>query len=574
MDENIRKFKIFRNAILIAFAVVILSGIKLQLVEGKKYYRLSEENRIKQRHIPAPRGRIFDRYGIEIANTRPGFYVSVVQALVDEKTLHKLSYILNTDTEVMMSKCRLEQNPFMAVKIAHDISFEQLSIIEEHIDELTGVDVGVEPLRNYPYDDLVCHLVGYVGEVTDREIKKNGDYSINDWVGRMGLEAFYEEDLRGREGIEYLEVDARGREVGTISEKRPTPVIHGEDLHTTIDVALAESVGVFLQEHTRAACVCIHPQTGEILVLYSKPGFDPNGFVHGFKKAEWEALNNSPDAPMYNRATMSLYPAGSAFKPFVALAALDAQMVNGEKTFAPCRGRYRLGRRIFRCWDEHGKLNLHRAIVHSCDIYFYQLGRYIGIDTLIASVQQVGFGRRTDIDMPMEKAGLLPDRTWFEKRYGANWTDGHIFNLSIGQGDLLVTPLQLVCAYSLFANNGAVVTPHVIKKMTPTYDTTTISTEALAAVKRALRAVVTSGTGQLANVPDCDVCGKTGTVQNPHGDDHAIFVGYDPAEKPDIMIVVLVENAGHGGSVAAPIVGKIIRAYRSLMHNRDHAEET
>jgi len=204
MDKNIKKFKIFRNAILIAFAVVILSGIKLQLVEGKKYYRLSEENRIKQRHIPAPRGRIFDRNNIEIANTRPGFYVSVVQALVDESTLQILSYILNTDRKTMMEKCKLEQNPFMAVKIAHDIPFQQLSIIEEHMDELKGVDVGVEPLRNYPYDNLLCHLAGYVGEVTDKEIKKNGEYSINDWIGRMGLEAFYENDLKGREGIEYI----------------------------------------------------------------------------------------------------------------------------------------------------------------------------------------------------------------------------------------------------------------------------------------------------------------------------------------------------------------------------------
>ncbi|KPK72949.1 hypothetical protein AMJ87_03285 [candidate division WOR_3 bacterium SM23_60] len=574
MDENIKKFKIFRNAILIACAVIILSGIKLQLVEGKKYYRLSEENRIKQRQIPAPRGRILDRNGIEIANTRPGFYVSIVQALVDENTLQKLSHILNADKKTMIEKCKLEQNRFMAVKIAHDISFEHLSIIEEEMDELKGVDVGVEPLRNYPYDELLCHLVGYVGEVTDREIKSSGDYSINDWIGRMGLEAFYEDDLKGREGIEYVEVDARGREVGIVSEKRPTPIIHGKDVHTTIDVTLAESIGVFLQEYDKAACVCMHPRNGEIYVLYSKPGFDPNGFVHGFKKAEWDELNNSPDAPMYNRAIMSLYPAGSAFKPFVALAALDAKMVTEDKTFSPCQGQYQLGRRIFRCWKIHGSLNLYRAIVHSCDIYFYQLGRYIGIDTLISRVSQLGFGRKTNIDIPMEKAGLLPDRGWYEKQYGKNWTDGHIFNLSIGQGDLLVTPLQLACAYSVFANNGAIVTPHVIRKSTPLHDTTTLSAEALATVKKALRAVVTTGTAQLANVHGCEICGKTGTAQNPHGDDHSIFVGYDPADEPDILVVLIVENAGHGGSVAAPIVGKIIRAYRSLMDSRNYAKKT
>ena len=186
----------------------------------------------------------------------------------------------------------------------------------------------------------------------------------------------------------------------------------------------------------------------------------------------------------------------------------------------------------------------------------------------------MGFGRKTNIDIPMEKTGLLPDRSWYEKKYGKNWTAGHIFNLSIGQGDLLVTPLQLACAYSVFANNGAIVTPHVVRTSTLQHDTTTISAAALATVKKALRAVVTSGTAQLANVHGCEICGKTGTVQNPHGDDHSIFVGYEPAEDPDILVVLIVENAGHGGSIAAPIVGKIIKAYRSLVDSRNHAKET
>ncbi len=574
MDESIKKFKIFRNIIIIAFVLIIVASIKLQLVEGKKYYRLSEENRIKQRHIPAPRGKVFDRNGIELANTRPGFYVSVVQALVDESTLQKLTDILHLDQQTVMDKCKLERNPFMAVKIGHDIPFEQLSIIEEQVDELQGIDVGVEPLRNYPYDELLCHLVGYVGEVTHRELGKNGGYSINDYIGRMGLEEFYEKELKGKEGIEYIEVDARGREVGTIAEKRPTPITPGRDLHTTIDLPLAESVAVYLQDYVRAACVCMHPQTGEIFVLYSKPGFDPNGFVHGLRKEEWDALNNSPDAPMYNRAVMSLYPAGSAFKPFVALAALDAKMVTVEKTFAPCRGQYRLGRRIFKCWDKHGTKKLIGAIVHSCDIYFYQLGRYIGIDTLFSRISQMGFGQKTNIDIPMEKSGCLPDRIWYEQHYGKNWTDGHIFNLSIGQGDLLVTPLQLARAYAFFANDGKIVTPHIVKKAAVAYDTTTISAEARAIIKEALRAVVTSGTARLADVPGCEISGKTGTVQNPHGDDHSVFIGYGPEHNPDILVVLIVENAGHGGSVAAPVVGKIIRAYRNLMHNRSHATKT
>ncbi len=573
MDENLKNFKVIRNIIGVAFVIIILSSFRLQIIEGKKYYRLSEKNRIRQRYIPAARGKIFDRNGLEIATTRPGFYVSIIQALIDEKTLEDIAHILNIDKTIIKEKSTLEKNPFLPVKIAHDISYEQLSIIEENIDRLKGIEVGVEPLRNYLHGQLFCHLVGYVGEITHVELKKSKDYSFNDYVGRMGLEEYYENMLRGKAGIEYIEIDARGREIGKITEKRPTPVIYGQDLYTTIDLALTESVAVYLEGYPKAACICMNPQNGEILVLYSKPGFDPNFFVHGLQKTEWQTLNNSPDAPMYNRAIMSCYPCGSAFKPFVALAALDSKMVTKEKYYTPCQGQYRLGRRIFKCWKKHGRLDLMGAIIYSCDIYFYQLGRYIGIDTIVPRAREVGFGKETEIDITGEKNGFLPDREWFENQYGKNWTDGHIFNVSIGQGDLLVTMLQLACAYTVFANNGKIPVPHVAKRENYNYHTTTISPEAIETVKEALKGVVYSGTGTLAHVENVEVCGKTGTVQNPHGEDHALFVGFAPCDEPQILVCVLVENAGHGGSVAAPIAGSIIRAYFSMNIAKVHDEK-
>jgi len=572
MDENLKKFRVLRNLLFFCFIVVILGSARLQILEKHKYYRLSEENRIRQTTIPAPRGTIYDRYGKELANTRPGFYVSVVQTIIDDTTMNLLLEYLDLNLQEVEERMAMQKNPFMPVKIAHDISYSQLSVIEENMDKLRGVHVSVEPLRNYPFGSIFCHVLGYVGEITRAELAADTGYTLNDYIGKMGLEQYHEQTLKGKNGIDFTEVDARGREVGPLIEKRPVSFIPGQDLHITIDCALSESVAVFLADHEKAACVCMDPRTGEILVLYSKPGFDPNIFVHGLDPHEWNVLNSAPDAPMYNRAIMSCYPAGSTFKPFVALAALDANLSTPDTRFTQCTGRYRLGNRIFRCWKKHGSLDLHDAIVKSCDIYFYQLGRLIGIDSLHSRTIQFGFGKKTGIDLPNEKRGCLPDRSWFVKNYGENWTAGHMFNLSIGQGDLLVTPLQLTCAFSALAYHGVLPKPYLLKGTSSQSDTLKIDSHAIAFVRNALHGVVTSGTARLAAVHGCEVCGKTGTIQNPHGDDHAVFVGYAPHEAAKIVVCVFVENAGHGGSIAAPITGKIIQAYMKLQGIRTYAE--
>ncbi len=569
MDERIIHFKVIRNVIFVLTAVLIIWAIKLQLIEGKRYARLSEENRIRRIFDPAPRGRILDRNGIEIAGTRPGFYVSVVRAAVDQTTLDVLSRILDMDGGDIIERAKIEKNPYNPVKIAHDISYTQLSLIEEKADELSGVEVGVEPLRHYRYADLCFHVIGYVGEITCDEIKEDTSYALGDYTGKMGLERYYDRILRGTHGIEYAEVDARGKAVGTVAEKRTVPPVPGVDIQTTLDVALTESVAVFLKDFERAACVCMDPRSGAVLVLYSKPGFDPNLFIHGLSAEQWNGLINDPDAPMYNRVTMSCYPPGSTYKPFVALAALDSRMATVEKRFDPCYGSYRLGRRNFNCWKKHYSLNLHGALVNSCDIYFYQLGRHVGIDTMFERSSRFGFGKKTGIDLFNEKQGSLPSRASFEKRYGKNWTQGHIFNLSIGQGDLLVSPLQLACAYCLFTNEGRIPLPHLINKSDTIYYATDVSTEAIETVKKALLGVVESGTGMMARVRGIDVCGKTGTSQNPHGDDHSLFVGFAPAADPEILVCVVIENAGHGGSIAAPITGRIIETYMRLSRTTD-----
>lgn len=572
MDENVRKFKNLRNILIACSVIIILGSARLQILDKNKYYRLAEENRIRQTAIPAPRGTIYDRSGVEIANTRPGFYVSIVQIIADDTTLALLLDFLDLEKKEVQSRMSMQKNPFMPVKIAHDISYAQLSVIEENMDKLKGVYVSVEPLRNYPYGELFCHVLGYVGEITRAEIEQDSNYTLNDYIGKMGVEHYHEHTLKGTNGIEFIEVDARGREVGTLAEKRPIPFLAGQDLTTTLDYALCESVAVFLEEYDKAACVCMDPWTGEVLVLYSKPGFDPNVFVHGLKPHEWQILNSAFDAPMYNRAIMSCYPPGSTFKPFVALAALDAHCIEPDKTFTPCTGKYRLGNRVFGCWKKHGSLDLREAIINSCNIYFYQLGRTIGIDILWTRAAQFGFGQKTGITLPNEKTGCLPDRQWLEKHYGENWTDGHLFNLSIGQGDLLVTPLQLACAFSVIANRGSLPVPSLHKGAYPRMKKITVDAHAIDFVHAALYGVVTSGTGRMAALEMCPISGKTGTVQNPHGRDHSLFVGYAPSDSAEIVVCVVIENAGHGGSIAAPVAGSIIRAYLNLHKNRTYAE--
>uniref|UniRef100_A0A7C6AFK8 Penicillin-binding protein 2 n=1 Tax=candidate division WOR-3 bacterium TaxID=2052148 RepID=A0A7C6AFK8_UNCW3 len=565
MDQDLKTYRFLQTLLFITFAIILFFSIKLQIFEGNKYYRLSEENRIKKKYIIAPRGKIYDRQGREIANTRPAFYVSIIPALTDQSSIEKVAQILSVDVNMIQKKLKIEKNPYVSIKIDRDVSFREVSIIEEQIEELAGVEVGVEPVRNYPYNELLCHLLGYVSEITDLELKQFKDYKLGDYIGRIGIEQQYEKILAGKDGIDYIEVDVKGRELGKVPEYRPLPPIPGNDLYTTIDLELTDSTASFLKNYPRASAIAMDPQNGEIYVFYSKPGFDPNRFVRGLTEAEWQALNNPKEAPLYNRVTMSCYPIGSTIKPFIALAGLDKGMLGLEKRFEPCKGGLRLGNRYFGCWKIHGSLNLFDAIVYSCDIYFYQLGRYLGIDNITDILFEVGFGKPTGIDLPQEKTGLVPDRNWMEKRYGKNWTEGHIFNLSIGQGDILATPLQLARAYTVFANQkNAIVIPHLNKAIETDDKIVNRKIEALEIVRDALSNVVARGTGMMAQVQGFEVSGKTGTAENPHGEDHSLFVGYAPKENPRILVCVVVENAGHGGSVAAPIVGRIIKTYYEI----------
>jgi len=320
--------------------------------------------------------------------------------------------------------------------------------------------------------------------------------------------------------------------------------------------------------------VGLEVRTGAVLCLVSRPEFDPNIFIGPIDPNSWEALVANPSKPFFNRVIASCYPPGSVFKPVVALAALSSQLVSPTTTLEPCTGRFRYGNRVFKCWSTHGRVNLLEAIAQSCNSYFYQLGLKLGLDSLAAYCQRLSLGQPTGIDLPGENAGKIPSRSWLDSHYGkGKWTSGVLLNFAIGQGEIMTTPLQLAQVYATIANNGSCYQPylvgridscgHTVMTTKPRVRTVAIDPAHLKAVKLALTRVVEYGTGRAAQSQEIAIAGKTGTAQNPPKPDHAWFVGYAPAEDPEVVFAVLVENAGHGGVVAAPIVGQLVRAWWS-----------
>lgn len=559
----------------IAFLLFIILGIRLvhlQVLRGARYARLSDRNRIRKIVLSAPRGKIFDRNGILLADTRPSWTVAVIPTETNDSALALLSTILNQPVEEL--KRRLE--PIAAlpspVNICRDVPLKIISRIEENNFRLPGVLVRVDPVRNYPYKNIYAHSIGYLGEITEEELSRDTGYRRLDYIGKTGIEASYEKYLRGRDGFEFVEVDVRGREIGPLTEKRPEPSIPGKDIHLTIDHRLQSLAYELTEKYERAAVIGIFVKTGEVICLVSRPDFDPNIFLSPLNSARWESLVFNPSKPFYNRAISSGYPPGSTFKPLVALLAVEKGLVTPQTTLLPCTGVFRYGNRNFKCWSAHGRLNLLGAIEQSCNTYFYQLGMRIRVDTLASFCQRLGLGRTTGIDISAEGTGNIPNRDFLNKRYGrGKWTQGVMLNFAIGQGEILLTPLQLALAYAGIANNGFYYQPRLISHIDSAGRTILcpggkkfaipLDQEAIGEIKRALTRVVLYGTGRAAQLQEITIAGKTGTAQNPPKPDHALFVGYAPAEEPEVVFAVVLENAGHGGAVAAPIVSELVNAY-------------
>ncbi len=568
------RLKRLTSIIVILFGILSLRLSYLQLIRGARYARLSDRNRIRKIVLPAPRGRIYDRNGVLLADTRPSFTVTVIPTETNDSALTLLASLINLPFAEL--KRRLE--PIVAfpspVTIYRNADPTIVARIQENNFRLPGVLIRIDPVRNYPYHELYSHTIGHLGEVTEEELAKDSTYRRLDFVGRTGVEASYEKVLRGKDGYEFVEVDARGREIGPLAEKRPEPPVPGKDIYLTIDHRLQKLADELTKSYDRAAVLGISVKNGAIICLLSRPQFDPNIFFSTINPSFWKNLVNNPSKPFYNRAISSGYPPGSTFKPVVALAALKDRIVTPATTLLPCTGTFRYGNRTFKCWSTHGTLNLLGAIEQSCNVYFYQLGLRLSIDSLTEFCRRLGLGKRTGIDIPGESPGNLPSREYLDRRYGkGKWTRGTMLNFAIGQGEIMLTPLQLATLYCCIANEGYYYRPFLVsridsagirvKSTQPTRIDVSINKQDIVQVKKALTRVVQFGTGRAARHSEITIAGKTGTAQNPPRPDHAWFVGYAPAEAPEVVFAVLVENAGHGGTVAAPIVGELIRAYFS-----------
>ncbi len=562
MDNSVRR-KIYIHIFFVFWTLLFFRLVKIQVIDHKRYLERARRNYIKPLRVPPLRGKILDRNGIVLADWKPIFRISVLGEKITKNGLQELARILHVeiDPDTIIGRPGY-------VRIKDGASLEEVISVEEREDKFPWVMVSTVPTRRYPYGPPLFHVLGYTGEVGPAEINSDRRYKPGDIIGKAGIEKQYEKTLRGKPGYKFYAVDATGRVIKT--DPRP-PIFpkNGKDITLTIDARLQLFVDSLFRPYKRGAAVVLDPRNGEILVLYSKPYADPNVLSMGISKDEWERLIRRKDRPLLNRCIAGVYPPGSIFKIITAAIGLEDGVVKPWEKPVICTGAYKMGNRIWRCWlpGGHGALDLYHAIEQSCDVYFYHLGRKIGLSEFINRISSLNIQRKVGIDLPGEVAGFVPTMEWYREKYGASVPEGLVLNLAIGQGEILLTPIEIAFLTALIAR-GATYTPHVVMRgAIPSISkyTTGFSDETLKAVREGMLLVVNGekGTGRAARLEGIKVAGKTGTAENPHGKEHALFTAFAPYEDPEIVVTVVVENVGHGGTYAAPIAGKILERYFS-----------
>ena len=588
-----RRFKKVTALIVLVFAVLILRLWFIQIVNGPKYRVQSENNRIHLRDILPFRGMIFDRHGELLVDNRPSYDLYVLPEEIQGRkgVFDRLAGLIELDPAMAEQKVRRLSRgySFKPILIKANMPRKELVLVETNLFNLPGIMIQVRPQRHYIYDTFGSHVIGYLGEISETELN-SGNYPANksgDFIGKFGVEGKYQKFLNGFRGGEQVEVDAAGRRLQVLSRQAPIP---GYNVSLTIDKDLQLLAEAQLHEK-KGAIVALNPKNGEILAMASSPAFDPNLFVGGIEKAEWNRILYSEDHPLQNRAVSGQYPPGSVFKIVVALAGLEEGILDPEEETV-CYGRIRVGRRLYNCWRKHGhgRVNFHKALVQSCDVYFYRLGRRLGVDKIAHYAKMLGLGSRSGFDLGFERPGLIPTTQWKLKRWGVPWQAGETLSTAIGQSFVLATPLQMVRMVAAIFNGGRVYEPRIIRWIgkddklvyTSTPKLTAeimVNPENLALIKEGLIGVVNEphGTGGRARVKGITVAGKTGTAQIVNLEtekdlvtdgeipeefkDHAWFVAVAPAEDPQLALAIVVEHGGHGGSAAAPIAREMIVAY-------------
>lgn len=568
--------------IVLVLLLITMGGlVKLQIVDHSELAKQSENNRIRVQPLVASRGIVFDREHRIIIDNRPSFTVSIVASeAVRDTTVPNLADLIGLDTAKVRKRLRRNMvSRYQPAPIMRDVPFEMVAVLEEQGSRFPGVSIQMDEVRRYtPGLGSVC-FTGFVGEVSKEERRRSTDfdYRLGSIIGKKGIEKKYDDLLRGREGTAYIEVTASGQSRGLYEGKEPTPAQAGADLVLTIDNDIQRECVNVLDTFCCGAIVAMDPRNGDVLAMTSYPGFDANIFSTVIPESLWQSIMEDSTHPLLNRPISGLYPPGSTTKLLTIGAGLEDGIISENTTLKPCYGGYQFGNRFQRCWKPagHGTVNPLGAIEQSCDVYLYQVGIKLGIDRLSHYFDLCGFGEVTGLGLPGEEDGLNPNSEYYDKRYGKKkWSRGLVLNNAIGQGEILVTPLQLTQFFCGLANDGVVYRPRLIKKEISADGHETIppaqvarrlpfSKKTLQLLMEGLRLVVQGehGTARRLRNDLYLMGGKTGTVENPHGENHSWFVGIAPIENPEIVVCAIIENAGHGSDVAAPLVKKVIDVY-------------
>lgn len=626
-----RRLWAFRGIVILVFLIFAFQMWRLQIVEGERYQLMADRNRFRLVPTEAARGVIYDRYGRILVRNIPSFVVTIIPAYLPEDeqeemaVFSRLSALLGIPASTaaasagpfsprrglkeMVDEAR-DTAPYRPLTIKTNVDRDTVFVIEEEHLDLPGVLIEIDPIRQYPSGDLISHIIGYMGHIPGEQAEtyaERGYDPNNDKVGLTGVELTFDEELRGSKGYKYIEVDVAGREIRAVGD--PQPPLLGHNLILTIDLDLQEFTedalrqGLEKAESECGVAIAMNPQTGEILSLVSLPSYDNNLFAGGISQEDWARLKEDPRKLLVNHAVSGQYPPGSAFKIVPAAAALEEGIVNRRTTLV-CQGSLWLPNRYFPddpelaqqfyCWIHkygrgHGPLNIVQAIAQSCDIFFYQVAggfkefEGLGLERLSEYAHFFGLGQPTAIDLPGEAPGLVPTKKWKRLNYAEGWTTGDTYNVAIGQGFILVTPLQLLNATTAVANGGTLYRPQIVYQVTDAegqvirpfapevIGQVPVSEENLATVREGMRMVVEWGTARRAKLEGVEVAGKTGTSEYPgpldeegHLPTHAWFTAFAPAEEPEIALVIFVAGGGEGTTTAVPIAVEILRYYFGL----------
>ncbi len=577
---------IFSLTIGFLWLILLARLFYLQIVQTNYFAARAENNATRMiDQIPA-RGLIFDRYGKLIVENQPTFSVQITPAEFDTNSASEFEYLAQ---HLQMSPDAIRQKlrgvwPYTAVTIKEDVDFTIIAQLEEEKNKHPGLDFKVDIHRIYASEITMPHIIGYLNQITEQTIGyyKTGDfadtdYKIGERVGAAGIEKFYEIELRGQKGYHQLQSDAKGKVVKDLGiVKHPTD---GYNLYLTIDLDYQRFVESVLGPN-KGSIIVMDVRTGDILAATSKPDYNIRWFVEGITLDQWKELNENPDKPMFNRIVQSGYAPGSTFKMITSIAALEEGLVTPE-TYIECKGFYLLGGNRFRCWNwtGHGHVNMHGAITHSCDVYYYTIAWQLGINKLAKYAKMFGLGELTGVDLPNERKGVIPTTDYFDSRYGRNnWKSGTVVNLGIGQGEILVTPVQLAQYAAMLANSGKYQQPHFvryaedqegIRKILYPIKTVPVKPDHIELMRQAMWAVVNTyeGTGKRAWTK-WQAAGKTGTAENVHGNYHGWFIGFAPYADPEIAVVILMENGGEGSDVAAPVSATVMNYYFNYVRGK------